>query len=182
MVQFMTQKKWLTLIGHRACGKSSVGRKTAEILQRPFFDLDEFIVKREGLEITEIFRFFREDGFRSRETLALLNLPKMPIVLSCGGGTVINPENARYLQKCSTLVFLNTERYILEMRRLQTENIKKRPLLGNCENIHAELDALFAPRQQIYQQFADITINCEDKNINEIAAEIVKIGQEKHVF
>ena len=47
----MAQTKNIYLIGPRASGKTSLGRLLAGSLKRPFLDLDEEFVKREGIEV-----------------------------------------------------------------------------------------------------------------------------------
>ena len=44
----------VVLIGYRGTGKSTVGRKIADILKMPFYDTDELVQKRTGRVIKEI--------------------------------------------------------------------------------------------------------------------------------
>ena len=44
----------LVLIGYRATGKTSVGARLAEVLQRPFLDLDQVLVREAGRSVADI--------------------------------------------------------------------------------------------------------------------------------
>ena len=45
----------IILIGFMGSGKTSVGKQLAKVMQLPFVDMDELIVQKSGMEITEIF-------------------------------------------------------------------------------------------------------------------------------
>ena len=60
--------KNIVLIGFMGSGKTSVGKRLSLVLKREFIDTDDFIEKREGMTINEIFKekgeeeFLKEDG------------------------------------------------------------------------------------------------------------------------
>ena len=60
----------LILIGLPGCGKSTLGRLTAEALGREWIDLDTEIERTAGCPIPTLFAQEGEDGFRQRETAA----------------------------------------------------------------------------------------------------------------
>jgi shikimate kinase len=51
----MNIEQHLILTGFMGSGKSSVGRKLAGILEKPFVDLDEYIEQQTGSTIVDIF-------------------------------------------------------------------------------------------------------------------------------
>ena len=68
-------------------GKSTVGRRLAEKLGRPFYDSDTEIEKAAGLSISDIFALHGEADFRRGEQQVLKRLLAMPPhVLATGGG------------------------------------------------------------------------------------------------
>src|SRR4030042_6294481 len=84
----------LVLIGYRGTGKTSVGARLAEVLQRPFVDLDQVLVSEAGRSVADIVaqggwaefrRLERELVARYRDTRGL--------VLATGGGVVRDPDN-----------------------------------------------------------------------------------------
>ena len=48
------------LCGFMGCGKTTVGKKLAEISGRGYCDTDELIVKRAGMPIPDIFKKYGE--------------------------------------------------------------------------------------------------------------------------
>ena len=58
----------IVLLGYMASGKSSVGKKVAQMLSVPFVDLDILISEKEKLSIQDIFKNKGEIYFRKKET------------------------------------------------------------------------------------------------------------------
>ena len=61
----------LFLYGPPASGKTTLGKKLAEALRRPFFDLDAEIAKAKGKSIPKIFEAGGEAAFRKAESETL---------------------------------------------------------------------------------------------------------------
>jgi shikimate kinase len=73
-----------------ATGKSSVGRKLAEIVGYSFLDLDAAIEAEEGLSIPQIFASRGEPAFRALETRMVESLTgRTGLVIATGGGTIV---------------------------------------------------------------------------------------------
>src|ERR1700733_10445160 len=88
------------LIGPMGAGKSSVGKYLASQLDMDFYDTDEEIEKRTGVDIGWIFDLEGEEGFRKREESVVSELVGLSnIILATGGGTVISPLNRELLRK-----------------------------------------------------------------------------------
>ena len=64
-------RKHLFLTGMMGSGKTTMGLELARQMGAAFVDLDEEIVRREGMSIPEIFETQGEAGFRACETRAL---------------------------------------------------------------------------------------------------------------
>ena len=77
----------ILLIGHRGCGKSTLGAHLAAHLQLPFFDLDSVIETREGVSAAELVAR-DESGFREIEVQILAELLDAgePCVIAAGAG------------------------------------------------------------------------------------------------
>ena len=81
----MNSKQNIFLIGPMGAGKTSVGRALAMQLKREFYDTDQYIEERTGVEIAWIFDVEGESGFRQRECSVLDELTqKSGIILSTG--------------------------------------------------------------------------------------------------
>src|SRR5690349_17385623 len=86
----------LIVNGFMASGKSSVGKRVAELAGRPFIDLDSRIEARFGAPIARIFAEQGEAVFRAaerEELLAVLDTPTdaAPVV-AVGGGCLVRRE------------------------------------------------------------------------------------------
>ena len=73
------------LVGMMGSGKSSVGIKLSEILQKEFVDLDNKVERDFGRKIADIFREFGEEKFRYLESSALEELCNCPKYHCCNG-------------------------------------------------------------------------------------------------
>lgn len=103
-------KQNIVLIGMPGSGKSSVGKRLAEMTGRPFFDTDERIRETAGAEIAEIIRTEGEAFFRELETKAVKSIAeKTGCVIATGGGAVLKPENTEYLKMNGRLYFLDRD-------------------------------------------------------------------------
>ena len=76
------------LIGFMGTGKSTISAALGRRMSREVVEMDELIVKREGMPISEIFEKKGEPYFRELETGLLVELQqKNDVIVSCGGGT-----------------------------------------------------------------------------------------------
>ena len=164
------------IVGPMASGKSTLGKKLAQTLEIDFLDTDNEIEKRAGAEISWIFEVEGEEGFRERESKALLESTKKDdLVISTGGGIVTIKENRDLMTAQGKVVYLKTS---LELQLKRTENDKKRPLLTKG-NRKQTLKTLMKERNPLYKKIADITIsqNIETNRkiiINEIIDKLAK--------
>ena len=133
----------IILIGMPGCGKSTVGRRLAERLGRPFLEADGEIEKAAGRSIPAIFAEEGEAGFRLRETAVLAELGKRSgAVIATGGGCVTRAENYPLLHQNGTIVWL-------------TRDPDKLAREGRPLSLHADLSAMYAARAPLYARFAD---------------------------
>lgn len=100
----------VALIGMPGSGKSTVGRRLAELCHRPFYDTDEMIVAEAGQPIAGIFAAEGEAAFRALESAALAKVSRLSgAVIACGGGVVTVSANKRLLRQNSQVVFVQRE-------------------------------------------------------------------------
>jgi shikimate kinase len=96
------------LIGPMGAGKTTIGRRLAQVLRRDFFDSDQEIEQRAGASIPLIFEVEGEAGFRVREKAMIAELTQRPaIVLATGGGAILDPDNRRCLVGRGFVVYLH---------------------------------------------------------------------------
>ena len=89
-------------------GKTTVGQRCAELLDRPFLDTDELVVAATGMPFADILAAEGEAGFRRLERLAVADAAASPtpLVISCGGGAVLDADNRRTLRAHGVVVWL----------------------------------------------------------------------------
>ena len=105
----------LVLIGMSGGGKTVLGRKAAEKLDKTFVDTDEEIVKRIGMPIADFFAKKGEPAFRKIETEVLHELSSQNnLVISTGGGIVKNPQNVEYLKRNGRIIWLKRNAELLQ--------------------------------------------------------------------
>lgn len=98
----------VAIIGMPGCGKSTIGRALAKTLGKTYVDLDEVIEKNTGMPIPDIFAREGEASFRKYESQAVAEISKQTRqVISCGGGVIKTPGNARALRQNGPVLWLS---------------------------------------------------------------------------
>lgn len=164
------------LIGPMGAGKSSVGKYLAGLLDLDFYDTDEELEKRTGVDIGWIYDLEGEEGFRRRETAVIDELSRLPnIVLATGGGSVIEPVNQEMLKQRGTVVYLEVS---LKHQETRTLNESRRPLL-RVSNRQEMLEKLHSEREPIYETLADLRVKTDKRTVRAVADEIIHYLKDK---
>lgn len=80
--------KPLFLVGYMAAGKTTLGRRAAQLLNVEFIDLDAYIESRYRKRVSDLFAERGEEGFRDIERRMLHEVAEFDNVLvATGGGT-----------------------------------------------------------------------------------------------
>ncbi|MBR1737051.1 MAG: type II 3-dehydroquinate dehydratase [Firmicutes bacterium] len=171
--------KNIVLIGFMGCGKTSVGKKIAEIMGIDFIDTDEKIVMETGMSINDIFRKYGEDYFRNLENKLCEQIAesKEPLVIATGGGIIKNSDNAQILKENGKFIYLSADADKIYQNIGDDET---RPLLmgGNKRLI---IERLLEERLPMYYEYADIIFDTNEKNVEECAKEIVEMLAKKTI-
>ncbi len=159
------------LVGPMGAGKSSIGRKLARHLVRPFWDSDKLLEQRTGVDIPTIFDFEGESGFRHRESRVINELTrKTGIVLATGGGAVLMEQNRRWLRERGSVVYLCAA---VDTQVRRTARDCKRPLL-QTRNPRAKLALLFKQRDPLYREIADVIISTDRHSVSFILKQLLE--------
>ena len=156
----------IALIGFMGTGKTAVGQEIAKLLQIEFFDTDKLVEQRMGKSIAVAFADQGEAYFRAVESEVVQELAKKTnIVISTGGGVVLDQKNMDALQRSCFVVCLQAAPETIYAR---TTKQKGRPLLKG-ENPLKKIQTLLAIRRQAYEQ-ANLKIATDEQNVQQIAA------------
>jgi shikimate kinase len=153
------RRRHVVLVGPMGVGKTTVGRRVARELQRPFADADEQLELRAGRTIPSIFRDDGEEAFRRLESEVLADLlgRAHPLVVAAGGGVVTQTENRALLGRRAFVVWLRASAGFLAARADPTH----RPLLTGDPDPAAALERLVADREPLYEEVADAVVDVE---------------------
>jgi len=164
----------IVLLGYMASGKSTIGREISKKLDMKFIDLDDYISKREKRSISEIFKVEGEIYFRKIESSYLGEIlnSKDSFILSLGGGTPCYSNNMEViLNSEASSIYVKVDIKTLASRLTTEKN--KRPLVADLEdNKLIEFVAKHLFERRFFYEQASITVNTEDKSIEEIITEI----------
>jgi shikimate kinase len=163
----------LVLVGMMGCGKSSVGRRVARALGRPFVDLDTAIERTARCRIPELFEREGEAGFRERESAeltAVLATPE-PAVVATGGGAVLRAENRDAMRRRAVVVWLRARPDTLLAR---VGDGTGRPLLAG--DPLGNLTRLAAERAGAYRDAAHEIIDVDGLPFDVITARVQRVA------
>jgi len=159
----------VVLVGMMGAGKSSIGRKLAQMLGIPFMDADTEIETAADMTIPEIFSRHGEPYFRAGEARVIARLLEGgPQVLATGGGAFMRDETREAIRAKGISVWLKAD-YDVLARRIKRRN--DRPLL-KTDDPAATLRTLMDERYPVYAQ-ADITVLSRDVPHETIVGEIL---------
>lgn len=169
----MTIKESVYLIGCRAVGKSSIGRKLAQALSCTFLDTDAMITESRGQSVAEIVAEGGWSQFREYEKDVLLRLPHMrPCVVATGGGAILHSDVWSHLKKEGRVVWLRAALDILcERIRGDHHSETLRPSLTG-KDICRELEDILAERSVLYKAAADCIIDTGTMDVDEAVSQI----------
>lgn len=153
-------------------GKTTVGRIVARQLKKNFVDSDREIEKRTGVAIPVIFEFEGEPGFRAREAVVIGEIVERDhIVLATGGGAVMQAENRARLAARGRVVYLHAQPADLIQRTWRDRN---RPLLQTADPL-AKLAELYAVRDPLYREIADLVIDTGRQSSGRLASTLIEM-------
>lgn len=156
----------VVLIGMPGAGKSTVGVVLAKKLGYRFMDSDLVIQDETGKMLHEIIAEQGTDGFLKVEEEINASLDCHRTVIATGGSVIYGPKAMEHLREIGNVVYL----------RLSLDTIAER--LGDLNERGVALkdgqtlQDLYHERVPLYEKYADIVMDCEQKMIREIVAEL----------
>ena len=173
-------KTSIALIGFMGTGKSAVGKALAEKLGQEFIEMDSFIEQEAGKTIPEIFQQDGEITFREFEIEVTRQVSlKKNVVISCGGGVVLNKINIDRLKQECLIVYLTASPGVILKRALADET--ERPLLKTPDRAR-QIEQLLKFRRPFYERAADLTVATSRLDIDSVAGQIIEKVKENEGF
>jgi shikimate kinase len=156
----------LVLVGMMGAGKSTVGKRCANQLDRAFVDTDEIVATVGGASVAQIFSRDGEAAFRALERTAVADACASPVpaVIAVGGGAVLDADNRHRLRGAGFVVWLHAP---VEQLVRHVGDGRTRPLLaGDKQGTLRRLDAL---RRPAYEAAAHATVDTGGLSLAESA-------------
>ncbi len=144
--------KSFALFGHKHCGKSTLAKQIAQMLNLPWIDTDFEIETRfaQNLKCKEIYQTYGEKFFRDLETEVVHSLdPTKKAIISLGGGTLLRKINLSYLEKKFFLIWVKAPYDILKER---TKN--KPPAYIDSNHLEAHFDEIYKSREAFFSSLS----------------------------
>jgi shikimate kinase len=151
----------ITLIGYRGSGKSTIGKRLAQLLAMDFVDTDLLITATAGKTIKQIFEAEGEAGFRDRESVAIREAAaRINTVIAAGGGAILRPENVAALRATSKIIWLQADPETLHARiHADPATAANRPSLTSLSGGIEEIRTILEKRTPLYATAAHHTLD-----------------------
>ncbi len=154
------------LIGMPGVGKSTVGVLLAKALGRYFLDTDVFIQAIQGRPLQEIIDHDGLAAFRKVEEDYVLCTDLMNAVIATGGSVVYSEKAMQHLAAHGVIIHLDLPVDKIEQR------IRNLPTRGVVMEKSQTIRSLYSQRQPLYRRYARFTVDCTNKNHEQIVIEI----------
>ncbi len=159
-------KEVVYLTGFMGSGKSTIGQILANVMGWAYYDLDELIEQDSKLSIPEIFENYGEAYFRKKETEILFSAVKDDkIIISLGGGTILNEENFNFLKRTGLIVYLKSspESIYKRLRKKMNRPLIKDLVLSNASKTEfiEKIIELLEQREKFYEK-ADLICSTDN--------------------
>jgi shikimate kinase len=159
------------LVGPMGSGKSAVGRQLAQRLHLRFYDSDDEIEARTGVDIPYIFEREGEAGFRHREAEVIDELTsQQDVLVATGGGAILDARSRERLRERGRVVYLRTS---VDQQLARTRRSADRPLL-NTPDPRGTLTRLYEQRSPLYDEVADITVDTDGRKVKTVVDQICR--------
>ncbi|MEM2936332.1 MAG: shikimate kinase [Candidatus Bathyarchaeia archaeon] len=161
----------IVLIGFRGTGKTVVGKKLAEVLNKRLVKMDELVTEKAGMSIPEIVERHGWDKFRDVESEVAEEVGKMDnCIIDTGGGVILREVNVHNLKKRGIIIWLKSDvKTIIE----RIKDDKGRPSLTGKKSFIEEVTEVLEQRIKKYEDAADYAIDTSRLTVDEVVDKII---------
>ncbi len=174
----------IALMGIKHCGKSSVGKALADMMNAPFYDIDDEIERMCGISVRELYASRGKDAFMQAETAAchaVLEHASDDAVIATGGGICDNESAVAELTAagCRLVYLAVDEKTACDRILAEAEKTGSLPAYIQKEHPASEQDvriifnAFYRRRTKAYEALCDVTVSVSGKTPEEIARELI---------
>lgn len=165
----------IVLIGMSGSGKTVVGKFLSKKLNMKLMDTDDIIVLNSKNTIPYIFNEYGEKYFRGLEEKVIKDISlKTGLIISTGGGVVLNKKNVHLLKKKGILFFLEATIDTI-VKNIESSFQTHRPLLENNKGLEDRIRNIYKKREELYISSGDYIVKVDNKSVEEIGEEIIYI-------
>ena len=161
-------KSNLTLIGMPGAGKSTVGIILAKNLAMGFIDTDVLIQINHQRSLQQILDESGPLHLKAIEEEEILKLNIDRHIIATGGSAVYSEKAMTHLGRISKIVFLEVG---LETLKGRIHNFESRGIAKTADQTFGDL---FEERRRLYQTWADVTIDGNHLDQEQLAARIAE--------
>lgn len=155
-------KENIVLIGMPGAGKSTVGVVLAKALGYDFMDSDLVIQSETGKRLFEIIEEKGIDGFLEIENQVNAHIEAKNTIIATGGSVIYGEEAMEHLKAIGQVIYLKVSYKDLEKR---LGNLLQRGVAIRSGNTLLDL---YNERVPLYEKYADLTIDEENRDIREV--------------
>lgn len=163
----LNQKSNIVLTGMPGAGKSTAGQILAKELNRPFVDTDSLIQSGEEKRLQEIISQSGMKHFLAIEEKYVMGLQSNSSIISTGGSVIYSAPAMNKLALSGIIIYLN----------LDLTEIKKRfscmDKRGVARAPGQTIESLYRERLPLYKNYADLTIDCNSLQPEEVTKRIL---------
>lgn len=161
----------LVLYGFMGAGKSSVGKRIAELHKMDFLDTDEIMIDLEGVSIEESFQTRGEMAFRAKERDIVRDVAKSSnTVIATGGGVPLDYRNLEVLNEKGLGVLLSVPAAEVVARLKNTDD---RPLLKGGMDV-GRVQSLMTQRRDAYGRIP-FRVDTLRLSVDQVAAKVWQV-------
>lgn len=163
----------IVLIGYRGTGKTSIAAAVGKMLGWQVIGTDALVEKKAGKPVAAVVKEKSWDYFRKLEKQAVAAAAAMDkVIIDCGGGAVMDTENAEKLKKKGLFVLLKADVSAIRKRLARKSAAARPPLKG--KDAVAEVEDVLRERAPVYNRMADLIIDTSSNSAEDAATSIVK--------